>query len=415
MSHFEELPDEILLLICRYLSSVDVLFSFYGLNYRLSQTISGYCRHVVLAQVPFKRFSFICSSIFPKIGANIHSLTVSNEWTGVLSKVFLDQFGERMSLAFPRLKRLTLTAFISKSLTLFLDRLQNFTELFEITINGLFAKFEDTNEAENLLNQILSANNNRLNSIIFNASTTAFPVYTKNNDLVFENIEKLHIQLKSINDLHRLLTILPRLVCLHITVHRQSSDFDEKHQCITVPSLKQFHLQSFSNRWILKELTSILKRIPNVEELSIEIDSYADIGLVDGHQMFSLLSILPLKQFNYFLRLEDSSLVDHTNILSTWKEFNQEFVCLKNDDENSSILYSLPFRFPNLILQCSLAKNKVFSDSYAPQVRLLYLFGVSKHVSEIFSIIPKCHRLDRLCLQINENIPSSKYLVLFIN
>jgi hypothetical protein len=320
-----------------------------------------------------------------------------------------------MSLAFPRLKRLTLTAFISKSLTLFLDRLQNFTELFEITINGLFAKFEDTSEAENLLNEILSANNNRLNSIIFNAPTSAFPVYTNNNDLVFPNIEKLHIQLKSINDLHRLLTILPRLVCLYITIRRQSSEFDETHQCITVPSLKQFHLQSFCNRWILKELTSVLKRIPNVEELSIEIDSYADIGLVDGHQMFSLLSKFPLKQFNYFLRLEDSSLVDHTNILPTWKEFNQEFVCLKNDDENSLILYSLPFRFHELILQYSLAKNKVFSDSYAPQVRLLYLFGVSKHVSEIFSIIPKCHRLHRFCLQINENIPSSKYLVLLIN
>jgi len=61
----EELPDEILLLICRYLSSTDVLFCFYELNSRLTQMISGYSRHVVIAQVPYKQFTYICASILP--------------------------------------------------------------------------------------------------------------------------------------------------------------------------------------------------------------------------------------------------------------------------------------------------------------------------------------------------------------
>ena len=415
ITHFEEFPDEILLLICQYLSSVDTLFSFYGLNSRLSQTISGYYRHVVLSQIPFKRYNYISTSILPEIGTNIRSLTVSNEWTGVLSKIFLNQFGERMSLAFPRLKHLTLIAFISKSLILFIDCLQNCTELLEITINGLFAEFKDGNEAEILLYKILLANNNRLNSIIFGSYSTAFPLNTKHDDTIFQNIEKLHIDLKTINDLHRLLTMLPRLRCLHTKIHEHSMNLDEKCEYTMVPSLKYFRIQTFYHSWRLDHYASVIKRILNVEELSIEIHSSNDNSLIDGHQMFSLLSMLSLKKFNYFLRLDDSSFDDHTNILSTWKEFNQEFVCLEDKDENSLILYSLPFHFHDLILQCSIAKNKVFTETYAPQVRTLLLYGVSKHLSEIFSIMSKCHRLNRLCLQINGNIVSSKYLRLYIN
>src|SRR5690349_6745870 len=108
-SHFEQLPDEILLWICRYLSSTDIFYSFYGLNYRLSRTINGFCQHVVVGQVPFQRFDYICQSILPKIGMNIYSLVVSNDWKGVLSQRFLNYFGDKMSFEFPHLRRLILT------------------------------------------------------------------------------------------------------------------------------------------------------------------------------------------------------------------------------------------------------------------------------------------------------------------
>ena len=52
ISKLEDLPDEVLLLTCCYLSSTDVLYTFYGLNTRLSQTIHGYSQHVSLDQVP---------------------------------------------------------------------------------------------------------------------------------------------------------------------------------------------------------------------------------------------------------------------------------------------------------------------------------------------------------------------------
>ena len=134
---FERLADEILLLICRYLSSTDILTAFYGLNTRLLQTISGYCQYVSLGHVSYKQFKYVCSSILPQIGLNICSLSVSNEWQGLLSKVFLEYFGERISSTFPRLKHLTLIAFNFTSLKLFLNSIEDLPELNELDISSL--------------------------------------------------------------------------------------------------------------------------------------------------------------------------------------------------------------------------------------------------------------------------------------
>ncbi|CAF1286418.1 unnamed protein product [Adineta ricciae] len=400
---FEQFPDEILLLIFRYLSSMDILFSFYGLNSRLSQTINGYCQHIVLCQLPFKQYHHISTSILPSISSEVYSLTISNEWTGVLSKVFLTDFGQRMSSIFPNLQHLTLIAFISQSLGLILDCLEDFHHLLEINIHGLFAEFENAIQSESFLYRIFSANNHRLNSILFDNFSTAFHVNSTNAEMKFDNITKLRIELKTIVDLHRLLTILPNLEYLHTRIHDESFEIDKTNGNRLVSKLKFFHLQSVRHWWIFSELESILKRLSNVEHLAINIDGYSDVNLTDGEKLFSLLSKFPLKNFHYLLRLHDSSFLDQKNVLSTWQQFNQQFVCVQTDNDHSLILYSLPFHFEDLVLQCSLAKTKIFNENYSNQVKLLHLYSVPKDIDEIFSIISKCSRLHRLCLQFGQN------------
>jgi hypothetical protein len=176
-----------------------------------------------------------------------------------------------------------------------------------------------------------------------------------------------------------------------------------------VSTLKYFNLRSFCYAWTFDKLASIIKRIPNVEDLSIAIESQNDTRLVDGEQFFSLFSTLSLRKFNYFLQLcESSSSIDHAAILSSWQQFKQDFICIKNDE--SVILYTLPFLFTDLTLQCSLAKDKIFSESYTSHVTSLHLYKVSTCISETLAFLPKCRRLQHLCLIINENISSSKFL-----
>ena len=410
ISILEDLPDELLLLICRYLSSTDVLFSLYGLNSRLSQTISGYFRHVVISQTPYMQFKYICTSILPEIGSNIYSLVVSNQWKGVLSKLFLSYFGERMSVTFPHLRYLIFISFSANALKLFLDSLQNLPELHEILLCYQYDVSISPCESQKLLHRIFSANNNRLNSILFDDESIVFSVDNKTCDRLYSNITKVSIDLKTVNDLHGLLTLLPQLISINVTINEECSELDKLNEYIRIDTLKQFQLQSFGPSWNLDELVSVLNRIPNVEELSIAIESFDDTRLIDGQKFIgSLFSALPLKNFNYFLRYYDfSSCLDHKKILSTWEEFNQEFICIKIDDDKTLVLFTLPFVFSYLILPTSLATNEIFIENYTSQVKMLTLYDVSTHIVDTFSVIKKCHRIQRLNLRTDENIVTSK-------
>jgi hypothetical protein len=335
---------------------------------------------------------------------------VSDQWKGVLSKLFTNYFGDRMSSVFPNLKQLTFISFTDNSLKSFLDSLQNLPELHEIIICGLNQITTSPIESERLLDRIFTANNNRLNSIFLDDHSMFFSLEDKYRDIIYSNIQKLSIDLKTINDLHRLLTLLPQLISINVAVNTDIDESDKINENISIVTLKQFQLQSFGLLWNLDDLASILKRIPNVEELSIAIEVKYDTRLIDGESVFPLVSALSLTKFNYFLRFYDSSLsIDNTKILSTWQQFTQfEFVCVKSDDKKMLVLYTLPFAFPFLILPSSIAKNEVFIDNYAPQVKILILFGVSTNPVDVFPVIKKCRRIQNLTLRINKNIRPGK-------
>jgi hypothetical protein len=265
-------------------------------------------------------------------------------------------------------------------------------------------------EPETLLHRIFTANNNRLTSILFDDDSLAFS-YKKKIPMNYPHIEKLIIELKTLNDLHRLLTVLPQLKFIHVTLNEEYFGFHEEMQLVPITTLKHFHLRSFVHFWNLVELASILKRIPYVQELIIEISTDYDIRLIDGSEMFSHISPLSLTKFSYFLQFDDSSSFDDINVLlSSWQQFNQEFICIKSDDNNSLILYTLPVDISFLFLRYPVANNRIFSDNYSSQVTSFTLYEVSTRIAEIFSIINKCRRVQRLVLRVDKNIVPSKIL-----
>jgi hypothetical protein len=265
-------------------------------------------------------------------------------------------------------------------------------------------------EPETLLQRILTANNNRLTSILFDDDSLSFSYQNKTN-MNYPHIEKLTIELKTVTDLHRLLTSLPQLKFIDVNISNEYPVPNRKIQWIPILTLKYFRLRSFIHSWRLNDLSLILKRIPNVQELMIEISTDEDDDLIDGQKMFSHLSSLSLTKFSYFLQFDSpSSLFEETNILSSWEQFNQEFICFKNDDDNTLVLYTLPFNISSLSLRYPLAKNKIFMDNYSSQVRSLNLYQVSTRIAETFSIINKCRRVQRLLLRIDEDSVASKIL-----
>jgi hypothetical protein len=339
---------------------------------------------------------------------------VSDEWQGLLSKVFLEHFDECMSSTFPYLKRLTLIAFTPTSLKLFLNGLKNLPELSELEIRLLSDKFTDQNESWMLMHQLFTINENRLTSILFDGDSTPFSCEINDTHTCYPNIEKLTIKLNTLHDFHNLLTKLPKIHFLDVTINKIDLAFIEDHQLLPACELKEFFFRSMNFSWDFDELKTVLNRIPNVENLSIRILTEDDSRLVIGHEFFSQLSTLPLKIFNYILFYLDCS-IDQTTIISTWQQFRREMIYVENDNKFGCVLYTLPFTTPQLTVfypLISVVGNSDLIKSCGETIKSLCLYKFPPHIAETYIILTKCRRIKHLTIEIDNYIESSKSLFL---
>ena len=184
ISIFEtSLPDEIILNICHYLSWFDIIIAFYNLNTRLNRTISGYFKDVFIGNnCQLKQFQYGCylllshrSSLF----CHIRTLTISNRGSPLAGKYFLLHFPIEEMIY---LEKLTLIAFTGDEILSYLYLIENagknmFQHLVTLRICDLshidslvFTLRKTWNEQieyeSTLINRVLTANNQRLQSII---------------------------------------------------------------------------------------------------------------------------------------------------------------------------------------------------------------------------------------------------------
>ena len=395
----EHLSDEILLIICRYLSSIDILYSLYGLNSRLDGTISEVYRHLVLENVPYLRLTYICSSIIPHIGYNIRSLTVSDRATEKLSNIFLQHFYRRIPSIFPQLRCLTLVHVTTDVLASFVDNLTDLKDLNRLNISSLNRGNIDENEMQTILNNLFSANHSRLSSISFDQESIPLTVLEQNNSSFYPNITKLEILLEYLSDLHHLLTRLPQIQILHVCLQYESSAFNPTKEYSPVESLTELNLISSGYSFTFNELASILIRMKSIEKLSIQIDNTDDIHLTDGKFLQSFLSSFHLKQFNYCVKYASDSMINPRTILSTWKQFSQPFDCLMHDDQHNLVLYSVPIHCSHLGISTRFFLQASSVNNHFDRIRSLRLYGVPPMISELFPILTKCRKVK--CLDFN--------------
>lgn len=102
---FEALPDEILLSICGYLSSVEVLDSFLNLNTRLNRTIAAYREKIFLHHLSHHDFHHLLDDHLPALAANVTYLHI-NARSMQHSGQFFEQRFPKMDQQFPVLREL---------------------------------------------------------------------------------------------------------------------------------------------------------------------------------------------------------------------------------------------------------------------------------------------------------------------
>ncbi|CAF1613562.1 unnamed protein product, partial [Didymodactylos carnosus] len=106
---FERLPNEIVLLICDKLGSIESLVAFWGINLRYNSLMNEYYTGSLdLSTLNFDVFQRFVQNILPNISANTHTLKLchSHQQNGILSIVKNPNHFEFM---FPNLTSLSLS------------------------------------------------------------------------------------------------------------------------------------------------------------------------------------------------------------------------------------------------------------------------------------------------------------------
>ena len=407
----ETLPDEIILEICRFLSSTDVLYSLFDLNSRLNRTIFIYRQHVVLRRTSFIHFEYLCLHILPKIGSTIRSLSINANWTDLLAKRFLFYFGHRMKEIFPNIEHLTLVAFSGNELNDYMESISDLSYLVKLTIHDRYNVTEEYKQI--LFDKILSANKNRLKDIFFNRHSESLSI-NEINSITYTNLIKLSIHLEKIDDLCYLLKLIPHIRQLFIVVNKQLEDkiiqFDE----LIMNTLIEFHMESFRRSWIFDEISSLLKQMPFLRTLSLDLFSQ-DSSLFDGQKFLSILPMNTLQRFNYavdYTSEEEITFLD--KIKSSWVSTPYSVCCLVEDSQTHMFLHTIPYGFSYLDISSSFVKYMTKkSDDYNYHIKELLLFSVTR-LSETFVAMRNCSKVKDLALEVEETSSLRKCFIFIL-
>lgn len=163
------------------------------------------------------------------------------------------------------------------------------------------------------------------------------------------NLHKLSIMLRKDIEFILLLSIVPNIRCLHVSL-----GYSGLFYSLVVPSdivmsyLIEFSLHGDSGACCtMEELMSLLHIMPNVQRLLLSIMTY-DQRLLDGEQirsMFFALNMSSLNKFSYAVEYK-GELLDRKIIYNLEKKwFPQQIAYIFDKKYSDSVLYTIPFKF----------------------------------------------------------------------
>jgi hypothetical protein len=280
ISQLEDLPDELLLLICRYLNIFEILNSFTCLNNRLSKTINEFTEKLYLNSIPLKLINRFLNEIFPNINSNVRSL------------IFSDDF-ERYPINLELFNNLESIHFLNK-----------FSRNFLINIKEIKIDLVPVDLQIDLLEKFFSSNQySNLKSLSINSYHGFTFSNIKLNNLT--QIQNLRINLKNNVDLFELLHLLSSSIenlNIHILYNGPFKSLSSSP--LKLDKLRYFHLKTtFEDSIKFKELEKlIIESFNYLEYLSIETLTRDD-NYINGYQWEIFLKKLNyLKNFHCAIR-----------------------------------------------------------------------------------------------------------------
>jgi hypothetical protein len=311
---FEDLPDEILLLTCRYLSPVHVLDSLLNLNNRLNQTITLYREKIFLSHLSYKDFYHLIDDHLPYLAANVNYLYINNCSMVNVGKIFEERFS-KIDQEFPSLTELIFHQIDIETLENLSWRFNTMKCLRKLNIdiadNRLLSMPIQFDE---FLCGKLFSRSNLFESLKLNLNKYQFNLHSITQQCT--NIRYLTISVKRLNDLLIIFNYFPHIEQLNITIgcslpyEKINDTYPYEYLWWKVPDLTKLDLKIQE-----KDLTShdnvlsneiILKIIQNLYSL-LYFKFIFDIKFSSALQLTTTKEVYINKYFPYI----DGSLWQH--------------------------------------------------------------------------------------------------------
>ena len=304
----EHFPDELLIEICRYLNTFEILHSFTGLNTRFSKTISEFTKTIDLNSIPLRLINHFLNQIFPHINSNIHRLIFPDDLRRF--PLDLDQFDHLECIHYSN----------------------HFNEDFPRTIEEIQIDLVSNDLQADLLEILFSSTNySNLKSL----SLSSYHGFTFSN-IQWKNstqIKSLKINLKNNVDLFELLYLLSSSIeylNIHILYNGPFKSSSSKEKELKLDKLHYFHLKTtFEDSIKFKQLEKfLLQSFRSLEHLSIETLT-RDSFYIDGYQWEKLLiQLIHLKNFFFSIRFRfpiDQSYDHQSREENLFQSFSTDF------------------------------------------------------------------------------------------
>ncbi|CAF3133791.1 unnamed protein product [Rotaria sp. Silwood2] len=391
---FEDLPDEILLFMCRYLSQVNILDSLLNLNNRINKTISSYREKIFLSHLSYKDFYHLINKHLPYLSANVYYLYINNCSMLNAGKLFEEKFN-KIDQQFPLLRELIFhqidietlenlswrfnTMYFLRQLIIDIaeDRLSSMPVQFDEFICGKL--FSPSNSFQNLkLN---------LNRYEFNLRSVTYKC---------KNIRQLTLSVKCLNDLLVVFNHFPNIEKLNITIGCSSlydinnDIYPYEHLWWKVPCLTHLNLTIKG-----KDLTSndnvishniIMKIIENLYSL-IHFKFILDIGFHSTLQLLTTKDIYINKYFPYANGSLWQQALERNDNRTIHFELNIELDGITSDRFKRKVEFDAYTVEKNEDIDFNSILKTTFSSAYWLQknITIQYFSTASKHVS-IYSL-----------------------------
>ncbi|CAF3652660.1 unnamed protein product [Rotaria sp. Silwood1] len=317
-----DLPNEILLLICRYLSPAYVLYSFYTpekAETRLHRSIIDYYTKIKLDKISFDAYAYIHELLSDSnTPLQPESLILSNEHITCLTQRYFTYIRKNLIQSiFTNLKRLTLidcsTSEIQQIDREYIDDLQRL-EYFHINVHKLDKYFISEEPCDGSIGRILF--NKKLSSLNTIKIELLDGLSLYQSLISHENLRHVEIILKTIDDLCILLgRLIPNVQSLivHLTQTRILTCLHLPCK-LSCPQLTEFALFEPCVRLVIDNLKCIFSAMSNLIKLTLSIRDTPDSQFCHGPTMESILTeYLPhLRQFDYTVthQISDKLLVE---------------------------------------------------------------------------------------------------------